>query len=110
MRLDRQDKYTFAEVIAEALQQAADEKEITIKTVANWTGADARTVKNWFSGRYSPSAEHLIVLMRHCDPVLVSLMRMANRNSFLMGARIEQIERRLVAALHQLHELKSEGE
>jgi hypothetical protein len=43
---------------------------IRIKTVAGWTGANERTVKNWVSGRYGPCGSHLIMLMRHSDEVI----------------------------------------
>jgi hypothetical protein len=38
------------------------------------TGANERTVKNWLSGRYGPCGSHLIVLMRHSDEVIESVL------------------------------------
>ena len=110
LRPNSVDEYTVAGVISLALRQAADNKEVTIKMVANWTGASERTVKNWFSGKYSPSAEHLVVLMRYCDGVMSSMMRLANRGGLLFAYRLDDVERRLVAALHQFHELKLDGD
>ena len=53
-----------------------------IATRANgWTGANEKTVKNWFAGRYGPSGEHLAVLVRHSDEVLNAFLVMAGRDS-----------------------------
>lgn len=108
--LDSIDDLTFAMVISLALRRAADDRQLTIKAVVNWTGANERTVKNWFSGRFGPSGEHLVVLARHCDEVMAALVHMTGRKSVLMGFRLDEIERRLLTALSLLHELKAEGD
>jgi len=38
-----------------ALRCAAHWSTGAVKTVSGWTGANEKTVKNWFSGRYGPS-------------------------------------------------------
>ena len=53
----------FAMEIAAALQRASVESGLQIKTVAGWTGANERTVKNWFSGLPEPlllDAAHIV--------------------------------------------------
>lgn len=85
----------FAQEIAAALTKAAAEHGIHVKTVAGWTGANERTVKNWFAGTYSPSAEHLLILARHCDEVLDTMIVIMDRRELLVGHKISDMERRI---------------
>src|SRR5258708_22841402 len=66
----------FAAEIASALEKTLQHGERRIKTIARWTGANERTVKNWLSGKYGPCGTHLIVLMRCSDEVLNSVLSM----------------------------------
>jgi hypothetical protein len=50
--------------------------------VIKWTGANERTVKNWFSGRYGSSGDHLMALANHCDEVMEAIIRMTGRKVF----------------------------
>jgi hypothetical protein len=42
----------FALEIAAVLERTLRDRNTRIKTVARWTGANERTVKNWLSGQY----------------------------------------------------------
>jgi len=57
----------FVEEIASALKRSLGDSRAGVKTVAAWTGANEKTVKNWFSGVYGPRGAHLIALARHSD-------------------------------------------
>jgi len=61
---------SFVEGIASALQQSLGDSRVAIKTVVSWTGANEKTVKNWFAGRYGPSGPHLVALAQRSDEVL----------------------------------------
>ena len=69
----------FAEEIAAALHRALGLAPVKVKIAAFWTGANERTAKNWFSGRYGPSDEHLVALARNSDEVLNAFLAMAGR-------------------------------
>lgn len=86
---------SFAQEIALALNRASVESAVHIKTVAVWTGANERTVKNWFAGTYGPNGEHLLILARHCDQVLNAMIVMMDRRELLVGPRVADIERRV---------------
>ncbi|WFN88392.1 hypothetical protein [Agrobacterium pusense] len=101
------DDLTFAMVISLALRRAVDDTHLNIKTVVKWTGANDRTVKNWFSGRYGPSGDHLMVLANHCDEVMEAIIRMAGRKSLLVAVRLDDVERRLSAALALIREVEA---
>jgi hypothetical protein len=82
----------FATEIAAALQRASAESGLQIKTVAGWTGANERTVKNWFSGQYGPSGEHLLVLARHSHEVLKTMLAIMERQDLLMALEFVDVE------------------
>src|SRR5258705_5355984 len=54
----------FASEVAAALNNELGQTRAHIKLVAAWTGANERTVKNWFAGNYGPSGDHLVTLIR----------------------------------------------
>lgn len=96
---------TFAQEIAAALTKASTERGVHVKTVAGWTGANERTVKNWFAGTYGPSGEHLLILGRHCDEVLNAIIVIMDRRELLVGHKILNIERRVRESLRKRSEV-----
>lgn len=100
------DPLTFASVISLALTRARTERQVSIKSVAIWTGANERTVKNWFNGTFGPSGDHLMMLANHCDEVMDAIVRMSGRSSLSVGLRLESVEKGLVAALKLVREVR----
>jgi hypothetical protein len=98
----------FAKEIAAALQRASVGSGLHIKTVAGWTGANERTVKNWFSGQYGPSGEHLLTLARHSHEVLKTILAMMERKDLLVAQEIVEIELRIARLATLVQELKAE--
>lgn len=96
--------------IAAALQRASIESGVQIKTVAGWTGANERTVKNWFSGQYGPSGEHLLTLARHSHEVLKTMLAMMDREDLLVAQEIVEIELRIARLTMLVQELKAKNE
>ena len=92
---------SFVEKIASALRRSSSGSAVSVKTVANWTGANEKTVKNWLSGKYGPSGEHLIALVQHSDEVLSTFLTMAGREELMVAVKLiaaeEAIEDLLVA-------------
>lgn len=93
----------FATEIAAALNSELGQTTAHIKTVAAWTGANERTVKNWFSGHYGPSGDHLVTLIRYSDAVLSAVLSMANRRGLLITSKFDEIERRLIELTVLVH-------
>ncbi len=100
----------FATEIAAALQRASAEGGLQIKTVAGWTGANERTVKNWFSGQYGPSGEHLLVLARHSHEVLRTVLGIMDREDLLIALEFGEIEQRIAKLATLVEELKGKDE
>ena len=91
----------FVEEIASALKRSSSGSPVSAKMVANWTGANEKTAKNWFSGKYGPRGEHLIALVQHSDEVLSTFLTMAGREDLMVAVMLiaaeEAIEDLLVA-------------
>jgi hypothetical protein len=100
----------FATEISAALQRASVESGLQIKTVAGWTGANERTVKNWFSGQYGPSGEHLLVLARHSHEVLKTMLAIMERRDLLIALEFTELEQRIARLTMLLQEFRAKGE
>ncbi len=74
--------------IAESLKAEVGNTHQAVEIVRRWTGANERTVKNWFGGKNSPGGEHLILLLRHSDGVLDAVLQLADRRAAMGTARL----------------------
>jgi hypothetical protein len=99
----------FAAEIASALERTLQHGERRIKTIAGWTGANERTVKNWLSGKYGPCGTHLIVLMRCSDEVLNSVLSMVGVHDLLVAKKLIIMERHLQEFAVMIRDLRSDG-
>jgi hypothetical protein len=99
----------FSMEIAAALHRATLQNGLHVKKVAAWTGANERTVKNWFSGQYGPSGEHLVTLAKHCNEVLITVLVSMGRQDLLVEHEIFELERRIVRLSTVLQEMKSKS-
>lgn len=95
----------YASAIADALHNSLANSRARMKIVAAWTGANERTVKNWFSGQYGPSGEHLVGLMRHSDDVLQTVLVLAGRTELIMAIKVERAERALQSLIQTIRTL-----
>lgn len=95
----------FADEIASTLKRSLGDSRAGAKIVASWTGANEKTVKNWFAGRYGPSGEHLVALARHSDEVLEMFLAMAGREGLMVAMKLvaaEQAIEELLVAVRRL--------
>jgi hypothetical protein len=100
----------FAAAIASALNRSLGSTRAGAKTVAAWTGANEKTVKNWFSGRYGPSGEHLVALARHSDEVLRAFLAMAGREDLLVVSKLVAAEQAITELLIAVRRLSGDAE
>lgn len=96
----------FAAEIAAALHRSLGSTRSGVKTAAVWTGANEKTVKNWFSGRYGPSGEHLVALARHSDEVLAAFLIMAGRDVLMAVTRLAATEQAILDLLAAVRRLR----
>ena len=95
----------FATEIATALKRTIRNRRVHAKTIAIWTGANERTVKNWLSGVYGPSGDHLMILARHSDEVLSAILSMVGREELLPVVELGRLESRILDLLKLVREL-----
>ena len=99
----------FAAGIAAALHRSLGSTRAGMKTAATWTGANERTVKNWFAGRYGPSGGHLVSLARHSDEVLEAFLMMSGREDLAAGTRLVAAEKAIMELLATVRRLRGKG-
>ena len=85
----------YAEIIGAVLTADLGHTHRAIKTVIRWTGANERTVKNWFAGTNGPSGVHLIALFRHSDIILNTCLGLAGRERIIADQSLLELRQRL---------------
>ncbi|TFI57505.1 hypothetical protein E2493_14975 [Sphingomonas parva] len=95
----------YAVAIADALRTELGESHRATKTLMRWTGASDRTAKNWLTGSFGPSGEHLLMLARESDSVLATVLALAGRHQHLVGAELLRIRQSLLSALELIDRL-----
>jgi len=109
-RNDRQKpENRFAEEIAAALRRSLGDSGAGVKIVVSWTGANEKTVKNWFAGRYGPSGVHLIALTRHSDEVLSTFLTLAGRRDLMLAGKLADAEHAIEVLLAAVRDLGTDG-
>lgn len=106
-RCGRSRKPSFAGLVSTALRTSLKGQSSKIKTVALWTGANERTVKNWLSGERAPSGDHFLGLAANCPAVLAAFLAAIQRNDCLVMADIEEARAKVAAALMTLEAVRA---
>jgi hypothetical protein len=102
---DGQHPGSFAGEIAAALRRSVGSGGGGIKIVAGWTGANEKTVKNWFAGRYGPSGQHLAVLVQRSDEVLSTFLVMAGRENLMASVKLAAAEKAIMELLEAVRSI-----
>ncbi|CAI9418890.1 hypothetical protein ANOBCDAF_04406 [Pleomorphomonas sp. T1.2MG-36] len=100
-------KPSFARLVSTALRASLKGQSSKVKTVALWTGANERTVKNWLSGERAPSGDHFLGLAANCPAVLAAFLAAIQRNDCLVMADIEEARAKVAAALMALEAVRA---
>lgn len=93
--------HRYAKVVSGALRDELGESHHAIKTVMSWTGANERTVKNWFAGTNGPSGAHLIALAKHSNDIFDAFLLLSGRelSHEIPSSSLTALRERLVQAL-----------
>ena len=97
----------LATAIATALKAEFGNTPSAHKTVAQLTRSSERAVRNWFEGKNSPSGENLVILMRHSDLVLRTMLGLADRQDLVLAIGLASLRRQLVDAVAAIDGLPS---
>ena len=96
----------FVDAIAVALRREYGGTHAAIKTVVALTGANERSVKNWFDAKNGPSGESLIALCSHSDEVLETFLLMAGRIQHVQAKKVVEATNKLREILVMLETLQ----
>lgn len=80
LALDPELSGTYEGLVASALRRELGGSHKAVKTLMRWTGASARTSKNWLSGTVGPNGLHLILLMTWSDAVFEVALKLSKRD------------------------------
>lgn len=69
-KLGRLSEAEFAEIVAQALRHDFGETPSAIKHIGRLTGANLRTIKNWYKAGNMPSSVHLLLLGKSSSTLL----------------------------------------
>ena len=88
---------SYEQAISRALQRELGGSHKALKTLMRWTGASARSAKNWLAGSAGPSGDHLISLIRHSDAAFEAVLQLSSRErdpapQIMAAARVHLIE------------------
>jgi hypothetical protein len=99
----------YSAAVAHALRRAVGDSHQAIKTVMRWTGANERTVKNWFSGANGPSGAHLIVLAGNSGEVLEAFLTLAGHDGVLAAKKLIDARDKIAKMLELINSLTGEA-
>jgi hypothetical protein len=101
---------SLAGAIAVALKAEFGSTPSALKTLAQLTRSNERAVRNWVDGKNGPSGENLVILMRHSDLVLRTVLGLADRQDLVVAVGLASLRRQLVDAVAAIDGLpKSPG-
>lgn len=90
---------TLTVTVAKALRAEFEATPAAMKTVARLTHSNERAVRNWFEGKNGPSADNLVILMRHSNHVLKAVLDMADRPDLVLAVGLAGLREQLVDAV-----------
>ena len=103
------DGHAYAIAIADALHRAFGGTHAAVKSVAILTGANERTVKNWFGAKNGPNGQHLIQLAHHSDEVLEVILKLADRAELLTTKMLVDSREKLIEMMDIIDSLRNDG-
>ena len=95
----------FVRAIAFALKAEFGATPSALKTVAQLTHSNERAVRNWFEGKNGPSGANLVILMRHSDHVLRTVLELADRRDHVLAVGLSGLRQRLIDAIAEIDNL-----
>lgn len=98
----------LSEALALALKEEFGAHASSVKTVARLTNSNERAVRNWFDGKNSPSADNLVVLMRHSDQILRTVLELADRRDLVLALGLTGLRAQLVDVISAIDEMQDQ--
>ncbi len=99
--------FDFVEAIAQALRREYGGSPAAVKVVVRLTRANPRAVRNWFAANNGPSGENLVVLLRHSDEVLETVLFLAGRHDLITARKLAGAREKLREMLEMIDDLQA---
>ncbi|KQZ22095.1 hypothetical protein ASD47_08215 [Caulobacter sp. Root1472] len=96
----------FVEAIAQALRREYGQSPAAVKVVVRLTRANPRAVRNWFAANNGPSGENLVVLLRHSEEVLETVLFLAGRHDLITARKLAGAREKLREMLEMIDDLQ----
>lgn len=104
---DAAEGFDFTQAIAEALRREYGQSPAAVKTVVRLTRTNPRAVRNWFSANNGPNGENLVVLVRHSEEVLETVLQLAGRQDLVTARKLAGAREKLREMLEMIDDLQS---
>jgi hypothetical protein len=104
---DAAEGFDFTQAIAEALRREYGQSPAAVKTVVRLTRTNPRAVRNRFSANNGPNGENLVVLVRHSEEVLETVLQLAGRQDLVTARKLAGAREKLREMLEMIDELQS---
>jgi hypothetical protein len=95
--------------IAAALRSELGGSHQATKTLMRWTGASEKTVKNWMAEVRGPTGAHLISLMARSSAVLEAVLRLSNREAWIVVGGIRGLQSEMETRIDHLMQMLRSG-
>lgn len=99
--------FAFTEAIAQALRREFGHSPAAVKTVVRLTRTNPRAVRNWFAANNGPNGENLVVLARHSEEVLETVLQLAGRQDLVTARKLAGAREKLREMLEMIDDLQS---
>jgi hypothetical protein len=104
---DSVEGFDFTQAIAQALRREYGHSPAAVKTVVRLTRTNPRAVRNWFAANNGPNGENLVVLARHSEEVLETVLQLAGRQDLVTARKFVGAREKLREMLEMIDELQS---
>jgi hypothetical protein len=98
--------FGFASAIAEALRREYGGTSAAVKIVVRLTQTNERAVRNWFAAKNGPSGENLVILMRHSEEVLETVLFLSARHDLVTARKLAGAREKLREMLTMIDDLQ----
>jgi hypothetical protein len=99
--------FDFVEAIAQALRREFGGSPAAVKVVVRLTRANPRAVRNWFAANNGPSGENLVVLLRHSEEVLETVLFLAGRHDLITARKLAGAREKLREMIEMIDDLQT---
>jgi len=99
--------FDFTQAIAQALRREFGHSPAAVKTVVRLTRTNPRAVRNWFAANNGPNGENLVVLARHSEEVLETVLQLAGRQDLVTARKLAGAREKLREMLEMIDDLQS---